>query len=540
MTTMCIETTGSAAVPGCDDYEVFLKQIQYRFNNAVEWGPLFTTNVSGLWDAFLAEFPAEIRQHYRCNACRRFVETYGGLVVIDRNGMPNPAVWPVPASLPGLFYEPVEAAARKVLESKVDGVFYSSLATWWGQPVTTRRGEWHHMAVSPPSHVVYRDRLLAASQAMAAKKEDYGMLRRALAEYRPEIVEQALAVLRADALYRGEHVLGVAEWLRGLQASTAGVKNSRTRENLVWRAVATAPAGFCHVRSSMIGTLLDDLRAGLSFDEVSRRFAEKMNPLQYQRPQVAPRAGNIAQAEKVVSSLAADGSLDRRYATLGDLRCLWRPRVPSAKHRRGGVFGYPEARGVGRRLARTVELPESRITWVRFRDQVLPGAERIEYLVPDCHAPYLAFVTAVNPEAPPILQWDSPEYRNPVSWYIYSHGSQASCWNLVERQWVEVEAVVLQPSMWHGTFTHHGQSAVAVLRDCRDVRGGDSLALFPEILRSEFHGVRATIEAYSRTRRLGEVEKPACGIRIKKSGCPGEFRVTAGGVVALYKIDRWE
>lgn len=53
----------------------------------------------------------------------------------------------------------------------------------------------------------------------------------------------------------------------------------------------------------MIGTLLDDIASGMSFDSVSRRFAEKMHPLQYQRPQAAPSAGNIAQAEKIVEKL---------------------------------------------------------------------------------------------------------------------------------------------------------------------------------------------------------------------------------------------
>lgn len=537
MTTMCIENKGSAAVPGCDEYEQFLAAIQRHFDETAT-GQLFTTNVVGLWDLFLTCIPEVERDFYRCHACRRFVEAYGGVVAIRDNGT-VPIGWPHRSRTPERFRTAVDACAALVSYARVTGVFLSSEQTW-GQPLTTRKGEWHHMAVVPPPRLVYRDRLLTAKQAMAANLEDYGMLQRALAEYRPEVVEQALAVLRADALYRGEHVLGVAEWLQGLQASTAGVKNQRTRENLIWRSVATAPVGFCHVRSSMIGTLLDDLRAGLSFEVVSRRFAEKMNPLQYQRPQAAPRAGNIAQAEKVVSSLAAGGALDRRYATLDDLQKLWEPRPTKSRPARGGAFGGVEARGVGRRLAQAVEIPESRITWVRFRDQVLPGAERIAYRVPDCHAPYLAFVTAARPESPPILQWDSLEHRNPVSWYVYSHGSRASAWNLQDRQWVEVEAVVLQPSMWHGTFPHHGQSAVAVLRGCRDVRGGDSLALFPEILRSEFHGVRATIEAYSRTRRLGAVERPACGIRIGSNGCPGEFRVTSNGVVALYKFDRWE
>jgi len=39
-------------------------------------------------------------------------------------------------------------------------------------------------------------------------------------------------------------------------------------------------------------------------------------------------------------------------------------------------------------------------------------------------------VTAKHPEAPPILQWDSPDKRNPVSLYVYVNGSATADWNL--------------------------------------------------------------------------------------------------------------
>ena len=112
---------------------------------------------------------------------------------------------------------------------------------------------------------------------------------------------QALKLLKSEALYRSEKVLGQAQWLYDLHRA---LPSRRNRDHVLWRAVAAAPAGFCHPRSSMIGTLLEDLAAGMPFDDVSRRFAEKMHPLLYQRPQAAPSAGNIAQAEKIVAAFA--------------------------------------------------------------------------------------------------------------------------------------------------------------------------------------------------------------------------------------------
>ncbi len=56
------------------------------------------------------------------------------------------------------------------------------------------------------------------------------------------------------------------------------------------------------------------------------------------------------------------------------------------------------------------------MTWEKFARTVLPDAETIELYVPAEAAPYVAMVTAANPQAPPILQWDRAERRNPVSW----------------------------------------------------------------------------------------------------------------------------
>lgn len=42
-----------------------------------------------------------------------------------------------------------------------------------------------------------------------------------------------------------------------------------------------------------------------------------MNPLQYQRPQAAPSAGNVAQAERIVEKLGIANSLEAALCPLG-------------------------------------------------------------------------------------------------------------------------------------------------------------------------------------------------------------------------------
>jgi len=301
-------------------------------------------------------------------------------------------------------------------------------------------------------------------------------------------------VLKSDALYRSEKVLGVAEWFKALHESVSATKNTKIKNNLIWRAVATAPVGFAHVRSSMIGTLLDDIVAGLPFDAISRRFAEKMHPLQYQRPQAAPTVGNIAQAEKLVEKLGIAASLRRRFARLDEVQALWRPKQPVHHANSNGVFGHLKPKGTT--TPQPLQVSAQTITWVKFQRDVLPTAESLELWVPSGNANYTALCTAVDPDAPPILQWDAETNRNPVSWYVYYGGSTPSRWGLTANTYCKIDAVCLQPNMWTSQFTHQGQGVVFILDGAKD-SSNQSLALFPEILKAELREVRSVIEAHS-------------------------------------------
>src|SRR5688572_29759784 len=75
-----------------DDYPNLLKVIRGHMESYGS-GPLFTTSASGLYDAFLSMLPENVKQHYTCQACRRFVDTYGGLVTIRDDGQQIPVFW---------------------------------------------------------------------------------------------------------------------------------------------------------------------------------------------------------------------------------------------------------------------------------------------------------------------------------------------------------------------------------------------------------------------------------------------------------------
>ena len=517
------------------DYASLEEAISRRVSGAK--GPFFETNATGLWDAYLTALPEEHRQHHNCRCCKNFIEKYGNLVTINLDGTTDPVLWS--AETYGLFADSVSAIYKRVSRAKVTGVFINGDKTWGTPsnipgPSSKYEGRtWTHLHGFPTS--VFKSHLLTASQASAEKLQDYIMLQRSLSEIPMEAVVQAVRVLEADVVDRSEKTLGVAKWLLELHQSIESRRGS-LKDNLVWLAVAKAPAGWCHVRSSMIGTLLDDVIAGLSFETIQKRWNQKMHPLQYQRPTAPPKDGNIEQANKIVEKLGSEGALARRFARLEEVTALWKPTElpPTERKSSGGAFDHLKTK---RKQIKEVELPPIPMTWSKFQDSVLPEALKVYVNLPHGDAPYYGLVTAANPDSPPMLQWDGLEGlpRNPVSWYFWHGLSTAGQWGLMAG-WNLVSAICLKPCHWQSDkFKHHGDGVFFVIENARDSRSAGG-GYFPETLRSEYHSIRSVIESHSRNSTLlGREEGNANGIALM-SGSKLTVRVKSASGTQSYQL----
>lgn len=534
------ERTDSTCSPPEDHYPQLLEAIRRRYVEIGRELPLFETSATGLYEAFLEALPSAMRQRHTCRSCARFVERYGGLVVVRPDGRQESILWDA-LGVPDVYVPAVSAMAHQVRAARITGVFLSDEACW-GVPVT---GFWTHLAIVPaPAHVTPKRGLLGPDQQAAEKREDYGALQRALAEFDDELVDRALLLLTNGALPRSEICLGVARWLADLHAARAKVGSRSARDNLTWLAVATAPPGFCHVRSTMIGTLLSDLREGLPFEKVARRFGEKVSPQIYQRPQAPPSEGNLVQAERLVAALGIAPALPRRFARLDDLEKLWTPRPdPTPPAAFQGVFGHLR-KEASKPAVRDADVPPVKMTWEKFARLVLPGATRLEARLGGHAVPFYAFVTACDPNAPPILQWDRIERRNPVSYYTHTHGSFAEQWGLSRNTWQPVSALSFFPFQWgsDGTPSHFGDGIFFVLADACPMDGG--APFLPRFLRSELHEVRATLEAFVKDATLaGREEAGACGLGFRRGRDDWDARVRVtgeDGARVVYHLDRWD
>lgn len=511
-----------------DGYEILERSVIAKLASIGDV-PLFTTDASNLWNCYLGGIPEASRQHYNCHACQAFIERYGGLAAITENGEVEPVMWA--EYVPTLFQKSISSMRYAIKKAKVTGVFLSKDKVL-GTPQT---GQWTHL--SAVNAMPYQSSLRAASEKMAEKKADFILLKTSVSEYPIAAIDQALLLLKSDALYRSEKVLGIAEWFKALHDATSCQKNSKLRDNLIWRAVALAPPGYCHVKNTMIGTLLDDIVSGMGFDQASQRFAAKMHPLQYQRPQAAPSAGNIERAEKLVESLGIARSLVRRFARFDEIQCVWKPQAAPEEAAKGRVFSHLTPKGKSHMP--DMDVPPISITWRKFSEEVLPDVISMSLMV-KCRDNFTAILTAEHMDAPPILQWDLIEHRNPCSWYVYHGGSPASQWGLVTG-YQKVTAICYKPSMWHEGYEHQGKGLVFVLNGAKDSKKNQGNALFPETLKADLREVRSVIEAYSKSAEiLGYEEASACGLAWGGKGGEVVVRVTTSLGTATYKLDRWD
>jgi hypothetical protein len=207
-----------------------------------------------------------------------------------------------------------------------------------------------------------------------------------------------------------------------------------------------------------------------------------------------------------------------------------------------------------RQEVREVDIPPVGISWERFEADVLRNAMTVEVLLQPRTYPFYGLTTAVDPTSRPLLQWDGLEDfstvpegitaerslpRNSVAWYFWHGGSSPASWGL-GYGWTKIDAILLPPYEWQkpGKFSHFSAGILFVIsaaRDSQQAYGG----LFPETLRSEFHGVRSVIEAHGKRAEIaGREEGNANGIALVGGGSlTVRVKSKTTGRLEMYRVE---
>lgn len=417
-----------------EQYRLFLAEFKAGFSRKAKGRrTLFRTDVgpAQLWEAYLGAFPTlEERQHHNCNACRHFIQLFGGLVVIGETGVASSAFWHEAIDNP---YAKSFAAMRKLVNSaKVVGVFSSSVPGL-GLPKNhdpVHGCDWHHLSADLPAAMVRpKSSTDSDGQYEARKTMDYRTVVAAITEHGfvQDVTTRAVHLLTTAGLYRADKVLPLATFLNNLNLARAGAGDSRVRAGLTWLAVSQSGGGFCTPRTGMLGYLCEALIANKHSEEIRAVWESRMSADVYQTARAAPTTGAVKASEDLVAKLGVAPAFARRYASSADiLEFVWSPPKAKAGPTAPGLFSKVKTKDA-QGAPPPLDLPMTVMTWAKFSKTVLPSALKLEARIPADSSRFMALVTAQDPLAPPVLAWDRgpAENRNPVSWY-YSDGMDAS------------------------------------------------------------------------------------------------------------------
>jgi len=492
-----------------DEYAISVKAIASRFLQETEKADaLLVVDSSELFNIYLDH--VDDRRLCNCDTCSSFFRRYGGIVVVSPDGSLSSPLWH-PDLASSDVREAIVRVRRHVLSAPVVGVFRSATANLG----VAEAGGFSHFHASLPKKHVFTSVLESAEQRMAGNLEEFRGLRAALVEYKEEDLVQAIDFL--STVSGGSDFSSWAAWLLQTKRSfTAAAKDKRA--NILWLASANAPSGWCFPRNTVLGNVISGFAQRLGVHTITANYTSQHDARTYQRPQEAPAEGAVAAAEKIVDTLGIRRAFARRYATPADVQeWLWRiPQArPASSASSDGLFA-----GLAKSPAPTApkfaNTQPRRVSWEKFKRLVdLNGLSSLLMQVP-VTGPFYALLTAVHGDAPPLIRWDDPENRNPVSHYMYTEPSRASQWLLAPGTWHTVSGITRSPRQW-GRQADLDMLLFVLAGSSDSGHEHASLCLFPTIVRQELHGVRSVIEAYSNANKLSgyDPENNVAGLAFK-------------------------
>ncbi|MEU0077586.1 hypothetical protein ABZY58_06695 [Micromonospora tulbaghiae] len=394
------------------DFQQFVAGVTSRLST-MSTGELYVVgdglDRDSLWLTFLESFPAGTnlrfreRSEYDCSTCRAFIKHFGNVVEIHDGRVRT--VWSGVSASDPVFSVVAAALDEFVLSLPLSTVFRSTQARYGTKTTRTLRdGQvevWHHLH----GRVENRHRVEDVGAAQGNFDAAVQVFQRGLAELTRHALDTVADLIDDNALYRGtEHRRAVTEF-RSLQSRWTKATDARA---FVF-ANAMNPAA--RLRNTVIGTLVQDLSAGVDLEQAVRSFETKVAPQNYQRPTALITPAMVKAAMKTIDELGIEDSLQRRFARLSDVsvtNVLWVDNDTQPRMKDGIEGLLMQAATVKSAGARLRDAEPEEIPVVSFMKDILPGATSIDLWVANTHEPhFVSLTTGRHPAAPRLFKWDN-------------------------------------------------------------------------------------------------------------------------------------
>jgi hypothetical protein len=426
------------------DFNLFQKTFTAHVQQllrTIKKGELFLLDVDKeqIWQTYLQSFDPDQRQENNCNCCRRFIQKYGSLAIVNADytltnlwqfeymGEFAPAIQAMQAYLAGKQIKATLAPTEQVL----------------GQPQT---GIWHHLNLNLPRtlQLTLKSQMGLELNERATGRRVY---ERALTEIKPEVVTKVLDLIASNNLYRGaQYQANLLEF----QADQLRYQQlvPELRANFCW--LNSNAAGTARIRSTAIGSLLIDLsEPGANEAQCLRSYKTKVDPANYQR--VTASASNISAnqlelAKQTLATLGLESAVYRQVATptelpLANLTYVHRPTVNNQQQ---DIFAQLQAD-----LPVTAKLLKN-ATAVSLEDLLeveLPRATTVKLLIQDrLRANCFSLVGPQTETTAALFKWD-----NPYSWSYADGMADSLIRERVTKAGGQVNGLIRVSLAWEGS-----------------------------------------------------------------------------------------
>lgn len=508
----------------------------YIKNALVDGNTLFLSSVSDdeIWNAYLSGFPEEHRQRYNCNCCRSYVTTIGKTVYPELDGSLKTILWDTEGI--NEFFIPSFVAMQNVLKkAPIEKMFHFNKEVIG---IVTKDGFDHFcldVGIMTKNH----------QDTVKNSKQYFRQTKAMLETLNVPKLQELVNLFESDEKLKNRKEFGlIVSNLMNVKNRHSEIKNNVYKDNLIWGVVGTLNFNLINFNNTVCGEFLKNLIKKPSL--AVGFFLSQTNSPNYMHPGVLPTEWLKERAKETIIDLNAESALKRRICNMDDiLEFEWKPATENLSNSSSSVFDVVMTKEQAEKESTTDMsiIDGGTITMLRFMETVVPKAKAIELFVRDSVMEMSGLSTAVDPEATPILRWDSHNavVRNPVSMFTAIRGDNPSNWGVSVSNWHEVQAIICDPNEWFTDKEKDAKSYAFVLRTDMEMKIKLHSCLFPTTLRPEFFEIRKIIEQFSLETPMLPTENPIVTIKASPGNNINQWyvKVTTETAIVEYVIDRY-
>lgn len=435
------------------EFSTFAQAVRAKFEQMTKQDLfIIDTDKDTLFGLYLASFPDGTnpiyltRTEHDCNCCKQFIRNIGNVVVIDKNTHELDSVWNV-KGLPHPYDIVAAEMHQFVVGQHIKSSWFTSERSY-GKPSTNQLmpdgktvKTWKHFSGDVPSKALSA----APDQLRGEKDMTAQVFRRGLEELTDEAMQTVLDLIRENSLYRGQEHLNNIKAFSLMASYYKSLPNDKAKNLFIWENINNHAA---RLRNTAIGTLLQDLSAGIDLETAVKSYETKVAPENYKRTTALITPAMVKAATKTIADLGLEPQLQRRLANISDVsvnNVLWVNRNSKA-HMQSGLeqmlLGQTKAPATKKKATAVNE-----ISITDFIQTVAPQAKEMELQFTGNHLGNLMTLTTRSSERSvddvPLFKWG-----NDFAWSYHGNIADSSIKEKVKAAGGNVSAALRFSLAW--------------------------------------------------------------------------------------------